>query len=63
MRRADWRLLRGAGRVYATVNSRVIANREDFGAQATVSPKTLSAAEKVERWKQIWFADVSIGPA
>lgn len=29
-------------------------------AEVPVSPKTLPDNKKVERWKELWFADVSI---
>ena len=47
------------GRLYATVNSNILDGVE-FGAQVSVSPKKLSANEKTERWRAIWFADVRV---
>jgi hypothetical protein len=32
----------------------------DFAAPHPVSPQTLSAAQKVQRWRELWFADVRI---
>jgi hypothetical protein len=45
-------------RLYATVNSRIISGEEDFGPEQSVSPRLLSDADKVERWKRVWFGDV-----
>lgn len=46
--------------LYATVNRSALSNRDDFGATQSVSPKRLSATEKMTRWKQLWFSHVSI---
>lgn len=48
--------------LYAVINTRIIEGGAAFGEAQTVSPKTLSAAEKVERWKKLWFADVTFSP-
>ena len=53
-------LYRNDGRLYAAVNVKVVDGRTNFGAEQPVSPKTLSASEKVNRWQDIWFANVSI---
>jgi hypothetical protein len=34
--------------------------RPGFAEEVPVSPKTLPDDKKVERWKDMWFADVSI---
>lgn len=47
------------GRLYATINSKAVKNGA-FGAETAVSPKTLGDQEKVERWKDLWFSDVTI---
>jgi hypothetical protein len=44
---------------HATVNARVVDAA--FAAEQAVSPKQLSAEDKVKRWQQVWFADVTIG--
>ena len=31
-----------------------------LGAEMSVSPKSLSADQKIERWKTVWFAQVEI---
>lgn len=46
--------------LYASVNSKAIAQSEDFGTATVVSPQTLSAAEKSQRWQTAWFRDVTI---
>lgn len=48
------------GRRYATVNVNALDDSSGFGAAQPVSPKTLSADDKIKRWKKIWFADVSL---
>ena len=48
------------GRLYAAVNARVVERAAQFGTPQAVSPKTLSAGEKVRRWQDIWFPNVSI---
>jgi hypothetical protein len=47
-----------AGRRYASVNSKAV--RATFGTATPVSPKTLAAPDKIERWKRLWFADVTL---
>jgi hypothetical protein len=48
------------GRLYATVNRRALGQGVEFAPEAAVSPRLLGAREKIERWKNIWFADVHI---
>jgi hypothetical protein len=48
------------GRLYAGINSKVIDGNPGFSEEVPVSPKTLPDDKKVERWKDIWFANVSI---
>jgi hypothetical protein len=48
------------GKLYAAVNSKILANRDAFGTETSVSPKTLTALEKTQRWQNVWFADVEI---
>ncbi len=52
-------LYREAGRVYAAVNINVVEGVA-FGAQQTASPKALAAADKVKRWKDLWFSNVTL---
>ena len=53
-------LYREGGRLYGVVNVKAIERRAAFGKEQTVSPGLLSAGEKVKRWHDIWFADVSV---
>jgi hypothetical protein len=53
-------LYRQAGRVYGAVNARAMSLETGFGSERAASPKTLAAADKVVRWKEIWFPDVVI---
>jgi hypothetical protein len=53
-------LYRSAARLYGVVNARVLGGAAGFGAAQTVSPQRLSPDEKVSRWQELWFADVSI---
>jgi len=48
------------GRLFATVNCRIVEGGIVFAETIVVSPKALSAAQKVERWKELWFSDVAI---
>jgi hypothetical protein len=54
-------LYRAEGRIYATVNVRVIQGVESFGVEQAASPKQLSADAKVSRWKELWFPSVELG--
>lgn len=45
--------------VFGAVNSEVFGAGKSFGEKVTASPKTLSGAEKVARWKLVWFPKVS----
>ena len=51
-------LYRDAGRLYAAVNVNVVEGAE-FGPRQSVSPQTLGAGDKVARWKDLWFSNVS----
>ena len=53
-------LYNDAGRLYAAVNSKVVDAAVRFGAEQTVSPQRLSGAEKVTRWQELWFSNVTI---
>ena len=46
------------GKVFGTVNARVLDPPATFGPDETVSPKQLSPTLKAERWRALWFADV-----
>jgi hypothetical protein len=47
-------------RLYGVVNAGVLDDRDGFGAEQPASPQLLSPGDKVTRWQNIWFADVSI---
>lgn len=55
-------LYREAGRLYAALNVNVVEGAA-FGAQQPSSPKTLAAADKVKRWKDLWFSNVTLRTA
>ena len=44
---------------YGAINVRALDEAPEFGARTPVSPRSLSPAEKIARWKQIWFAGVA----
>lgn len=46
-------------KLYAAINSKAIDNI-DFKTEKIVSPKMLSENEKIERWADAWFSEVSI---
>ena len=48
------------GQLFAAVNSQVVEEGTSFGEKKVVSPKTLTAREKTERWKGIWFPNVTL---
>ena len=54
---------RSDGRVYGAVNTRAVEARTKFAAEQPVSPKALSGAEKISRWQDIWFSNVTIPAA
>ncbi len=47
------------GRRYGTVNVNVLEDPTQFGAGQPVSPKSLAPGDKAERWKGLWFPDVT----
>lgn len=51
---------RSDGHVFAAVNAKAIDAAVIFGAEQPVSPKRLSADEKVGRWRELWFSNVSM---
>ena len=48
------------GQLYAAINSKAVDRNTNFGQEIVVSPKELSDNVKTQRWRDIWFADVSI---
>jgi hypothetical protein len=53
-------LYRSDGRLYAAVNAQAVDARVPFGAEQPVSPKKLSDSEKMGRWQDVWFSNVSV---
>lgn len=53
-------LHRGHERLYGVVNAKVFDGGTCFGAEQTVSPRTLAAEDKVRRWQEIWCSNVTI---
>ncbi len=49
--------------VHAAVNVRALDPAIRFGPELPVSPQTLSVAEKLRRWREIWFSSVTIDSA
>jgi len=47
-------------RLYAAVNVRILDGGAGFAADLPVSPKKLSENEKAQRWRTLWFANVSV---
>ena len=50
------------GRLYGAINCKTIDGAPIFGEEVPVSPRTLPDEEKIKRWKDLWFASVSIDP-
>lgn len=53
-------LHRSDERLFAAINTKAVDVRATFGAEQSVSPKKLSDSEKVERWQDVWFSNVSV---
>lgn len=47
------------GRLYAAVNSKAVRNAV-FGTETAVSPKKLGDEARIQRWKEVWFSDVTV---
>lgn len=48
------------GRLYGAANAKATQGGKGFGPEQPVSPKTLSADQKMSRWQDVWFPDVTI---
>lgn len=55
-------LFHDSARIYAAINTKAVDGHPTLGTPTPVSPKALSASEKVQRWKENWFCDVALGP-
>jgi hypothetical protein len=53
-------LYQGDAGLHGVVNARAIGAGTGFGAPQPVSPRMLSAPDKVRRWQEIWFPNVSV---
>ncbi|TAJ92246.1 MAG: aldehyde-activating protein [Gammaproteobacteria bacterium] len=53
-------LYQESGLLYAAVNSSILEDNGCLGAKISVSPKELTVSEKVRRWKELWFSNVSV---
>jgi hypothetical protein len=49
-----------AGRLFAAVNAPCLDAAAALGAPETASPQRLGPAEKLDRWRQLWIADVHL---
>lgn len=56
-------LYQEAGRLFGTLNANALDCRAAFGPQQTVSPRLLAADQKVQRWRDIWFSQVTVAGA
>jgi hypothetical protein len=54
---------RESDRLFGTLNAQALDCRASFAAEQSVSPKSLSADQKVQRWRDIWFPDVRVSAA
>lgn len=50
----------GEGHLLGAVNAKAVEGGKPFDAEQPVSPRRLSAEEKVKRWQEVWFHSVSI---
>jgi hypothetical protein len=48
------------GRSYGAVNVKSLSPATPFGPEQPVSPKQLSAPDKLQRWRDLWFPDVIV---
>ncbi len=48
------------GMIHGALNARCVAAPTEFGAEQTVSPQKLPPGEKAQRWRHLWFADVTL---
>jgi hypothetical protein len=53
-------LYRHENALLGVANVRTLESRGEFAPEQTVSPRLLSAEQKVGRWREIWFPNVNI---
>jgi len=51
-------LYRESNRLFGTLNANALDSRASFGPEQSVSPQLLSADQKVQRWRDIWFSEL-----
>jgi hypothetical protein len=51
---------RGDRALLAAVNAKALDKGVCFDVEQFVSSKSLSATEKIQRWSQVWFSDVTV---
>lgn len=44
----------------ATVNARALADFGAFGGSVSASPQRLAAEDRLARWRQLWFSNVTL---
>lgn len=47
-------------RLFGTLNAHVLDCRTSFGPEQSVSPRLLAADQRVQRWRDVWFANVGV---
>jgi len=54
-------LLQADGQTFGAINAKAfVASNVTFGAEIGVSPQKLAPGAKVTRWRELWFANVSL---
>jgi hypothetical protein len=53
-------LYRESNCLFGTLNVKALDSHFSFGLEQPVSPKLLSAEQKVKRWRGLWFPDVQL---
>ena len=53
-------VFRDAGGLFGTLNAQALDCRAAFGAEQSVSPKLLPPQQKVQRWRDLWFQNVTL---
>lgn len=53
-------LYREGEQLFGTLNYKALDSRASFGPEQSVSPKSLSAEAKVQRWRELWFPNVRL---
>jgi len=48
------------GLLYLSINSRALADNQQFPPPQSASPRLLSVQEKTQRWKTLWFRNCTL---